>query len=91
MNNKTRATNKKHLLATVLLVCGVAVTVLVAPQGAAAQGTPEQRRACENDAYRLCPDAMPDERRVRTCLARKVRNLSRDCRVLVSGGRRSRR
>jgi hypothetical protein len=90
MNKKALASNRKYWAAA-LLVCGVAVTVLVAPQGAAAQGTPEQRRACENDAYRLCPDAMPDERRVRACLARKVRNLSRDCRILVSGSRRSRR
>jgi hypothetical protein len=75
MNKKALTSNSKYWAAA-LLVCGVAVTVLVAPQGAAAQGTPEQRRACENDAYRLCPDAMPDERRVRACLATFWRKIA---------------
>ena len=71
-----------------LLVGGLAV--LLVPQVAAAQGTADQRRACESDAFRLCPDAIPDERRIRSCLMRKSRNLSRDCRA-VMGSRRSRR
>ena len=47
---------------------------------AQAQPTPEQRQACEQDAYRFCNDAIPDEQRVRQCLAKNVRRLNPVCR-----------
>ena len=45
-----------------------------------AQPTPAQRQACEQDAYRLCQNAIPDEQRVRQCLSRNMRKLSPTCR-----------
>ena len=53
---------------------------LFAMQPAEAQPTPAQRQACEQDAHRLCPDAMPDEQRVRQCLQRNMRRLTPTCR-----------
>jgi hypothetical protein len=47
---------------------------------AQAQPTPAQRQACEQDAYRLCQDAIPDEQRVRQCLVRNMRRLTPACR-----------
>jgi hypothetical protein len=47
---------------------------------AEAQPTPAQRQACEQDAYRLCQDAIPDEQRVRQCLVRNMRRLNPTCR-----------
>ena len=47
---------------------------------AEAQPTPAQRQACEQDAYRLCQDAIPDEQRVRQCLVRNMRRLTPACR-----------
>jgi hypothetical protein len=48
--------------------------------GANAQPTPQQRAACEQDAHRLCADAMPDEPKVRNCLRKNLRRLSPVCR-----------
>ena len=45
-----------------------------------AQPTPEQRQACEQDAYRFCQEAIPDEQRVRQCLVRNMRRLTPACR-----------
>jgi hypothetical protein len=47
---------------------------------AEAQPTPAQRQACEQDAFRLCNDAIPDEQRVRQCLVRNMRKLNPTCR-----------
>ena len=47
---------------------------------AEAQPTPAQRQACEQDAYRLCQDAIPDEQRVRQCLVRNMRRMNPACR-----------
>jgi hypothetical protein len=44
-----------------------------------AQGTNEQREACTPDAFRLCATAMPDERRVESCLRAAGPRLSRAC------------
>jgi hypothetical protein len=47
---------------------------------AAAAPTPEERQACEADAYRLCGHAIPDEQRVKACLMGNMRRLSPGCR-----------
>jgi type II secretory pathway component PulL len=51
---------------------------------AAAQGTPEQRAACENDAMRLCGDYVPDERRITACMSAKRCYLSRSTSAAAS-------
>ena len=55
---------------------------------AEAQPTPAQRQACEQDAYRLCQDAIPDEQRVRQCLVRNMRRLNPTCRSAFHRKRR---
>jgi hypothetical protein len=55
---------------------------------AAAQGTPEQRAACEQDAYRFCSQYIPDERRTGACLRRHRVSLSPACRRMFSSRRR---
>jgi hypothetical protein len=55
------------------------------PASAAPQGTPEQRAACEQDAYRLCGDAVPDADRTASCLRRHRMSLSPACRAAFSG------
>jgi hypothetical protein len=54
---------------------------------AAAQGTPEQRAACENDAMRLCGEFVPDVDRITACMQRKRAYLTPRCRA-VFGKRR---
>ena len=63
---------------TKLPLIALALAFFVLP--AKAQPTPAQRQACEQDAYRLCQDAIPDEQRVRQCLVRNMRRLNPTCR-----------
>lgn len=41
----------------------------------------QQTEACQDDAYRLCPDEIPDEARVASCMARQKSKLSPACRA----------
>ena len=45
-----------------------------------AQPTLAQRQACEQDAFRLCERAIPDETKVRQCLVSNMRRLNPVCR-----------
>lgn len=47
---------------------------------AQAEPTSAQRQACEQDAFRLCQAAIPDQQRVRQCLVRNMRRLTPTCR-----------
>lgn len=58
---------------------GVALTLLSAGS-ALALGTPEQRRACTPDVYRLCAGEIPNVRAITACLQRQKGNLSPACR-----------
>ena len=55
---------------------------------AAAQGTPEQRAACQGDAMRLCGQFVPDVERITACMVQNRRYVSRGCRLVIEGGRR---
>jgi hypothetical protein len=62
-----------------------------ASAGAAlAQGTMQQRAACESDANRICATAIPDAIAVERCLRANMRALSPACRREFRGkaGRR---
>ena len=61
---------------------GVAFT-LVCAGSAFALGTPEQRRACTPDVYRLCAGEIPNVRAITACLARQKGNLSPACRAAM--------
>jgi hypothetical protein len=45
----------------------------------AQQGTPEQRRACTPDVYRLCAGEIPNVRAITACLRRQKASLSPTC------------
>jgi hypothetical protein len=44
--------------------------------------TPEQRRACTPDVYRLCAGEIPNVRAITNCLRRQKANLSEACRAV---------
>ena len=48
-------------------------------QALAQQGTPEQRRACTPDVYRLCAGEIPNARAITACLRRQRGSLSPAC------------
>jgi hypothetical protein len=49
-----------------------------------------QQAACEDDAYRLCPDEIPDEARVSSCMERQKSKLSPGCRAMFTPSPRHR-
>jgi hypothetical protein len=53
---------------------------IVAASSASALGTPEQRRACTPDVYRLCAGEIPNVKAIIGCLQRQRGNLSPACR-----------
>lgn len=55
---------------------------LFAAVSAHAQGTPEQRKACTPDVYRLCAGEIPNVRAITACLRRQKASLSDACRAV---------
>lgn len=70
----------RRLAATI----GLALT-LISATSAFAIGTPEQRRACTPDVYRLCAGEIPDVGAITACLQRHRGNLSSACRAAMDG------
>jgi hypothetical protein len=64
---------------------------LLASASASAQGTPEQREACNDDAFRFCNDDVPDAIAVEKCLRAHMRALSPKCRREFGASGKSRR
>ncbi len=64
---------------------GLALILLSLP--AAAQGTPEQRAACEGDAMRLCSQ-FTDVQQITACMQKNRRFLSPRCRAEFGKRRR---
>jgi hypothetical protein len=60
---------------------GVFLTI-VAGGSAEAAATPEQRKACTPDVYRLCPGEIPNVRAITACLRRQKASLSEACRAV---------
>jgi hypothetical protein len=71
-----------RLLAFCLAVSAGLVLASVAPSRVLAQGTPEQRAACEEEAKYLCANYIPDEQQITACMVRNVHSLSPKCRAM---------
>lgn len=52
---------------------------LFAAGSASALGSPEQRRACTPDVYRLCAGEIPNVKAIIACLRRQKASLSPTC------------
>jgi hypothetical protein len=61
----------------------------VIAEPARSQGTPEQRRACTPDVFRLCSSFIPDADRITACLVSHRRDLSEACAGVMSFAPRS--
>jgi type II secretory pathway component PulL len=81
-------THRLHWRPVAGLAALFGLALMLAPSPGAAQGTPEQRAACEGDAMRLCGDFVPDAQRITACMAQKRRLLSPRCRAVFDGGAR---
>jgi hypothetical protein len=80
MSAKTAACLASHRAAAAL---GLVLTLMSAGSAFAYQGTPEQRRACTPDVYRLCAGEIPNVRAITACLRRQKGNLSPACRAAL--------
>jgi hypothetical protein len=69
---------------------GLACAAGLAAAPAGAQGTPEQRQACQPDAMRLCSEFIPDVERITACMTKNRLRLSAPCRVYFVEPRKSR-
>ena len=61
-----------------VLLAAIGASGLMSEQ-AFAQGTPEQRQACQPDAMRLCSEFVPDVDRITACMVRNRSQLSPEC------------
>jgi hypothetical protein len=82
-------TDRLHLRSMTIAAALLGCALMSLP--AVAQGTPEQRQACEGDAQRLCGQFIPDVDRITACMSQKRRYLSPRCRAVFSGGAKKRR
>ncbi len=64
-----------------VLTLGLFFTVF-AGGSAFALGSPEQRKACTPDVYRLCAGEIPNPRAITACLRRQKASLSDACRAV---------
>jgi hypothetical protein len=76
--NETPARIPSRTLAATL---GLLLT-LASASSAFAVGTPEQRRACTPDVYRLCAGEIPNVHAITACLRRQKASLSEACRAV---------
>jgi hypothetical protein len=61
---------------------GLLVALLTTGSASAEPGTPEQKRACTPDVYRLCASEIPNVRAITACLRRQKASLSDACRAV---------
>ena len=61
---------------------GFLLAISASHSALAALATPEQRRACTPDVYRLCAGEIPNVRAITSCLRRQKSNLSEACRAV---------
>jgi hypothetical protein len=62
-----------------LAVVSVAAALAALPSSPAAAYTQEQQAACQDDAFRVCGEFIPDEQRTRACMITKRTQLSARC------------
>jgi hypothetical protein len=58
---------------------GLLLALLTAGSASAELATPEQKRACTPDVYRLCASEIPNVRAITACLRRQKASLSDAC------------
>jgi hypothetical protein len=59
---------------------GVLVTVALIGKSQA-EGTLEQRWACEQDAFKFCGNEIPNVPRITACMTKNIKKLSPACRA----------
>jgi len=63
------------------VVATVAIVSVALAGKSQAEGTAEQRWACEQDAFKVCGGEIPNVPRITACMIKNVRKLSPACRA----------
>ena len=66
------------------LAFGLFLALLATGSASAELATPEQKRACTPDVYRLCASEIPNVRAITACLRRQKASLSDACRAVFA-------
>ena len=66
--------------ANLALAFGLILALSATSSARAGIATPEQKKACTPDVYRLCAGEIPNVRAITACLRRQKANLSEACR-----------
>jgi hypothetical protein len=80
-----------RLLAFCLALSTGLALASIAPSRVVAQGTPEQRAACEDEAKYLCANYIPDEQQITACMVRNIHSLSPTCRAMFQTKKKGKR
>ena len=72
----------RQLILRLAMPASLALMAGLAPSLVAAQGTPQQRAACEDEAKWLCSNYIPDEGAIKACMLRNLKALSPRCRAM---------
>jgi hypothetical protein len=69
-------------IANMIMAFGLLIAVVPTGSARAEIATPEQKRACTPDVYRLCAGEIPNVRAITACLRRQKASLSDACRAV---------
>jgi len=75
----------RHFMLCLAVPAGLALMAALAPSPGVAQGTPEQRAVCEDEARWLCSNYIPDADAITACMMRNLSALSPRCRAVFGG------
>ncbi len=67
-------------------IANVSIVLLLLATGPAMaqnRGTKKEQDACQADVFRVCDEAVPDEKKIVDCLNRKLPELSAACQRLI--------
>src|SRR5437660_3169111 len=73
----------RQLMLHVVVAGSLLLMAALASSPALAQGSVDQRAACEDEARWLCSNYIPDERAITACMVRNRKALSPRCRAAL--------
>jgi hypothetical protein len=82
MKATSSGSSASTLCAGLALVLGLLLELSAIGSARADIATPEQKRACTPDVYRLCAGEIPNVRAITACLRRQKASLSEACRAV---------
>jgi DNA-binding transcriptional LysR family regulator len=79
---ESRTSARRAKAAKMAAALGLLIALATTGSARAEIATPEQKRACTPDVYRLCAGEIPNVRAITACLRRQKANLSDACRAV---------